>query len=86
MLILISFNAIFIVQWLYYFLVSFKFKNHNMKLFIKIYGSILCKKNATQDNETEAELEESIKINIVKAKSNSESKKMNKKSGILNSR
>ena len=57
-----------------------------MKLFIKIYGSILCKKNATQDNETEADMDESIKINIVKAKSNSESKKINKKSGILKTR
>ena len=57
-----------------------------MKLFIKIYGSILCKKNATQDNETEADMDESIKINIVKAKSNSESKKINKKSVILKTR
>ena len=57
-----------------------------MKLFIKIYGSILCKKNATQENETEADMDESIKINIVKAKRNSESNKINKKSGILKTR
>ena len=42
--VILFYNTIFIVKWTYLFLVSFEFKNNNVKRFIEIFGFLIWKK------------------------------------------
>ena len=79
LLILVVSNAMFVTQWLYYFLISIKFKNQNMRKFIKIYGSIICKSKSKESNETELDIDETQHLNTVNDKRKSEARSGNTK-------
>ena len=52
MIILVVFNGMFLINWLYYFLVSLNFKNEKMGMFIILYATLICKNK--QDRKTES--------------------------------
>ena len=39
--VILFYNAIFLIKWIYLFLVSLDFKNTNMRRFLEIYGFII---------------------------------------------
>ena len=80
MLILVAFNIMFLTEWMYYFLESLNSKNENLRKFIKMYGSILCKNKDKGENDSELIIDEPQNISSVKDKGNKEeNKKVRKK-------
>ena len=88
MLILIVFNSVFLIRWLYYFLDSFNFKNKNLRMFVMLYGLMLCKNKNSKETETDLDIDEVQQINAVKnIEINDEDQKVNSmKSSSVNSR
>ena len=65
MFILILSNGVFVTQWLYYFLVSFNFKNKRLKMFVMIYGYVLCKGKEIKAKSNELDIDETQHLNTV---------------------
>ena len=69
MFILIASNAVFITHWIYYFLVSFNFKNKNLRMFVMVYGYIICKSKTVKATDTEFDIDETQQLNTIHDKS-----------------
>ena len=52
MIILVFFNGMFLINWLYYFLVSINFKNEKMGMFIILYATLICKSKQNSESES----------------------------------
>lgn len=79
--ILIIINIYFILIWFYYVLLSFKFKNQNIRTVIRIYGLLFCKKNEVKSDELSEEVNSidkkvDEKAKPVRAKKKKSGKKM----------
>ena len=42
-IVIIIYNFIFLLQWTYLFLLSFNFKNSNVRKTLEVYGILICK-------------------------------------------
>ena len=54
-ILVIVYNSIFLLQWVYLFLLSFNFKNPNMRKALELFSSMICKnKKSSSDNDIQA--------------------------------
>ena len=49
--VIIVYNAQFIMNWIYLFLESLNFKNENLRTFVKVYSYLVCKHKNKKDQE-----------------------------------
>ena len=52
-IVIIVFNSIFLLHWTFLFLQSFNFKNSNMRKFLEVFGTLICKNKVKSNNNDE---------------------------------
>ena len=53
LIVIIAYNAIFVLSWLYLYFDSLNIKNENFKAFLKVYSFLVCKKRVIEQKRVE---------------------------------